>query len=966
MQVTDFTCEQFKQFFQELWGFEPFPWQSALAGEILAPKGDTENPDMIKQGLWPEAITVPTAAGKTACIDIAVFALAASCGASQMAPRRIWFVVDRRVIVDEAYERARLLAGKLRDASGGIVFEVAERLRKLAGGGPPLLACLLRGGVYRDDSWARSPVQPTVIASTVDQFGSRLLFRAYGRSFKAWPIQAGLAGNDSLVFLDEAHCAQPFFETLRAVARYRTLAAEPLSSSFQAVVLSATPPEGIAHRHAISTADKEHPILGARLAVDKPLRLADPVAGKGKDAEDKFAAILAAEAKQLIDASAGRQAIVVFVNRVATARRVFELLDTKNRPYDVVLLTGRMRPIDKDDTVSKWLTLLSATSSGGRQLVRPVIVVATQTLEVGANLDFDGLVSECASLDALRQRLGRLNRTGRPIEAHSVLVIRADQAINSDDDPVYGPSLSHTWDWLQQVADNEHTVNFGVNALASLLPQGAALSLLNAPARHAPVLLPAHLDAWVQTAPMPLPSPDPALFLHGPTEGAADVQVCWRLDLDPGYSASWSDSVSLCPPTASESLAAPFGRFRAWLSGTMTAQDDSGDIEGIVSSESSEQNKLARPRQALRWLGKEDAEVIVGADRLRPGDLVVLPGADGLAELGHLPPTASLDHGERANLESRGKVILRLHPAIIAQWPDCLARKALADLVANTAGREENPEEWVRELRVALTELAVQVQADAYWLSVVAGSLSKESGLGRLVIEHPSGGLVLRGARRLRPDMLDDFTDEDDSSASGTVRVELLDHNHRVGERAGLHGELVGLPQELCDGLRQAGNGHDTGKCDPRFQSWLHGGRPAMGPLLAKSARVSKSPRMVRLAREKAGYPEGGRHELLSVRLLEGKELDARFADLILHLVASHHGLCRPFAPVVTDLHPAQVVHPLNLDLCASSATGLERLDSGVPERYWRLVRRHGWWGLAWLEALLRLADHIESAEEQK
>ena len=139
-----------------------------------------------------------------------------------------------------------------------------------------------------------------------------------------------------------------------------------------------------------------------------------------------------------------------------------------------------------------------------------------------------------------------------------------------------------------------------------------------------------------------------------------------------------------------------------------------------------------------------------------------------------------------------------------------------------------------------------------------------------------------------------------------------------------------------------------------------------MGPLLAKSARVPKNPRMMRLARKKAGYPEGGRHELLSVRFLERKDSDARIAELILHLVASHHGFCRPFAPVVLDLHPEQVVHPVNPELCTSSATGLERFDSGVPERFWRLVRRHGWWGLAWLEALLRLADHIESAEEQR
>jgi CRISPR-associated endonuclease/helicase Cas3 len=94
---------------------------------------------------------------------------------------------------------------------------------------------------------------------------------------------------------------------------------------------------------------------------------------------------------------------------------------------------------------------------------------------------------------------------------------------------------------------------------------------------------------------------------------------------------------------------------------------------------------------------------------------------------------------------------------------------------------------------------------------------------------------------------------------------------------------------------------------------------------------------------------------------------DDHLADLVLHLVASHHGYARPFAPVVPDSSPPGVSgtldgRPIFLDATArTAAVPAHRLDSGLVDRFWRLVRRYGWWGLAYLEAILRLADWYAS-----
>ena len=594
----------------------PFPWQSMLAERAL-------------NGDWPEAINLPTASGKTACLDAAVFALANSDPAASVErrmPRRIWFVVDRRIVVDEAFARAGQLADKLEHAKAGPLKEIADRLRALSDTGRPLAVARLRGGTWRDDSWARLPTQPAIICSTVDQVGSALLFRSYGHSDRTASIWASLAANDSLILLDEAHCAVPFLQTLRAVAGFRDKrwASAPIKTPFRFSILSATPPADITEeasfpRAAERTAALNDPVLQLRLAARK---LATLLLVKAKGDTDDLIAAASEQASSFL--GNGRQRVAMMVNRVGTAEAVAAQVhkDVGDRA-EAILLTGRMRPLDRDALVAQWSPLLKAGS--GDQPAKPIILVTTQCIEVGADFSFDALVTECASLDALRQRFGRLDRLGALKETCATILIREADAKGKEPDPIYGEALAKTWHWLSENATpgtvkDAKEINFGFNALDALvIPLRASdetrFKALLAPTADAPILLPAHLDLLCQTTPRPVPEPDVSLFLHGKERGAPEVRVLWRADL-PGAAATeptpaentWLETLSLVPPSSPEMLSVPLYRLQHWLTEDSTERADDADVEGLPVERAVKKGK--QPRQhALSpfciWRGRD-------------------------------------------------------------------------------------------------------------------------------------------------------------------------------------------------------------------------------------------------------------------------------------------------------------------------------------------------------------------------
>ncbi len=978
------TSKRFDEFFKALYNKTPFPWQSRLALDLA-------------KGEWPDCIDLPTASGKTSVIDIAVFTLACQAAkppVERTIGRRIFFTVNRRVIVDEAFDRARDLAATLIEAEEkndpGILGEVARALRSLNEESnpckaPPLDIAQLRGGVYRDRAWARSLTQPMVVCTTADQLGSRLLFRGYGVSGAAQPIHAALTACDSVILLDEAHVTRPFCETLDLLRKYRRQdkACPPL----RFVQMTATPANAKT-RFTLAAPDLAHRVLQARQQASKSAKLVE--LKKKKSIVDDVA-VLANGA-----VSDTRKAVGIIVNRVQTAREIHAEL-AKKHGENVHLIIGRMRPVDRDDLQDKLRTLVGPDRPDVFPAdAKPVFIVATQCLEVGADYDFDALITECASIDALRQRFGRLNRKGRSIEA-SAAILTNDSSLKGDD-PIYGDAIKHTWEWLWSKKDTNDAVDFGIAAFKPLWDGAdqATRDAIMSPSQRAAVLLPAHLDALCQTSPQPAPSPDVSYFIHGPQKDMADVNLCWRADLGEDE-ALWPDIVRLLPPTSTECMTVPLHHFRKWMTGTATKDDRDADVP-VATAEDSRDSKdaLSSTRRVVVWRGAKECGVISAPGELRPGDTVILRAEDfGWNELGHIPGApseddlkitadesaeahaerrrkafASIDVAERATRETRRRVVLRLHDAFSGRrdlrgLPLDELREKIEPLLK--APFDENNDDDRDEQTRILKALKCRGERHRY-----------PNGLADAAEESPDELLafkcVLDPANRLDLPQADEDDGEDNLSESDGF-VSLDDHVEHVVKR--LDRALKQLQiTDLEEAARLAAKFHDLGKADVRFQALLRGTTPdeIFGlRLLAKSDGTRRTLAEHQAVQQRSACPKGFRHEMLSLELIEHRSLAPDLAprDLMLHLVASHHGHARPFAPVVIDDATDETRSIEVNDLSVTSDDRAKwspshRLDSGVAERFWKLTRKHGWWGLAYLEAILRLADQQASAMEQE
>ncbi|WP_447972940.1 type I-G CRISPR-associated helicase/endonuclease Cas3g [Nitrospira sp. Kam-Ns4a] len=900
-------------------GESPFPWQEELLYRML-------------DGEIPEVVDIPTGLGKTAVM--AIWLVARARGAKL--PRRLAYVVDRRAVVDQATDVA---LGLRAFVNGNPNIKRALGLRE----DQSLPISTLRGQYVDNREWLEDPAAPAIIVGTVDMIGSRLLFEGYGVSRKMRSYHAGLLGADALVVLDEAHLVPPFEHLLRSVATDGGLRpCNALVPPFRLLALSATGRARSGNVVGLTANDLQHEILKTRLNAKKALRI------EALDGEGKLEDALAQQAWTLTDKGKKPARVLVYSDSREVAQKTKEAVEKLAKgdrkagdlavEIDTELFVGGRRVFEREEAKErlKALGFIAGTKSGRS---RPAFLFATSAGEVGVDLDADDMVCDLVAWERMVQRLGRVNRRGEGAAKVIVLVEpkpkaskRVQEALDklARDEEVDEKERKRVEGYEQKIREWENrqkpiellrknddgSLDASTGALLDLKTRASTDEALRrilddatTPEPLRPALTRPLVEAWAMTSLEKHPG-RPAIqpWLRGWIENdPPQTAIVWRTHLPVRAGGARPSKKEIeaffeaAPPHTSEILETETSRVVKWIA--------------------------ARAESVRTYQVETQQETDTGESPLREQEVVafVLEPDGGLRK--------SLTFGEiEAPDDEKGETKL-----------DELLAGATLILDARLAGLEHG---LLDDKESSLPRTADDGQA---WLGegavgfrvrrVEAGSASKSDRNWRerfrIACEMTEDGEATRWliVEKWRSDAA---TEEDRSAAN----PQLLDeHQCWTERRARALATALGFSKQYQDLLALAARLHDEGKRARRWQMAFNA--PTDG-VYAKT----EGPINYRLL-------DGYRHELGSLLRVEDDErirkLSDEDRDLVLHLIAAHHGFARPV---------------IGTSGCEDKPPSvLEEKAAEVALRFARLQARWGPWGLAWWEALLRASDQQASRD---
>ena len=848
-------------------------------------------------GELPRTCDIPTGLGKTSIIAVWLLALVQRGG---VIPRRLIYVVNRRTVVDQTTYEVEKLRKNL--AYAGLV----EPLRALCALDQtsevsPLAISTLRGQFADNQEWSADPSRPAVICGTVDMIGSRLLFSGYRIGYRTKPMHAAFLAQDALLVHDEAHLEPAFQELVEAIEKEQRRERsgdlrEVTWPTLRVMALSATA-RNTENEDTdpqgnsaieLSAEDHKHPVVKQRIEATKELDLVR--------VEDENKTLVDAIVRQTLTHRNSGRAVLIFARKVEDVEKIAKKLPNNATKQ----LTGTLRGLERDQLVESPVFqrfLPESNRDPGIDLPEgTVYLVCTSAGEVGVNISADHLVCDLSTFDSMAQRFGRVNRFGERNDTqihvvHPTVFERKGKTSELDE------RRKKTLDLLKEL-DGDASPH--------------ALGQLDAKARCAafapePRILPASdilFDAWSLTTirdKMPgRPPVEP--YLHGVTEWEPpQTEVAWRHEVD----IIKDDLAERLPPKdlledyplkPHELLKDRSDRvFKALGEIAKRCPDSSA---WLVSDDG-----WIEPLPIEKLADKNDKGRINGRTVLLPPSVGGLSGGllDGKADRDKKVDYDVAD----VCVDEQGR------PHRTRVWDDAEPPEGVA--LIRTIDRDPEAEEFETENG----ESETSTHAERFWHWYV------------------------------RP------RDAEDVTRASTRPIRWKHHIGDVVARTRQIVTSLQLHAELQEALALAAEMHDLGK---RRELWQRGiGNPNPADWYAKPGNPKDGPRW--RPRRISSY----RHEFGSLLdiLAPSLEFHERFErlsddmqEVVLHVVAAHHGRARPHFPTDESFDPA----PGSNNLAREQAME-------TPRRFARLQRKYGRWGLAYLESLLRAADWAASAE---
>lgn len=889
----------FAQQFQALSGHPPFPWQRAIFDRFVA-------------GPIPEICSLPTGMGKTSIIAVWLIALAEH---PDHVPRRLAYVVNRRTVVDQTTVEVEKYRENLKAAG------LEPQLQNLCAiprskEDSPLAISTLRGQFADNREWSIDPARPAVICGTVDMIGSRLLFSGYGCGFKTKPLHAGFLGQDTLLVHDEAHL-EPAFQVLIETIRKEQESGERTGGlpwkKLQVMELTATP-RGKGQILELGPDDRKNAVVRERIAAKKSITLI-PL----KDAK-KPGTELADKAISLRDTG---KSVIVFARTVEDVTTIAEKLDKLKLPVE--RLTGTLRGNEREGLIEKPVFARFQPESnrpqGGQQAEGTVYLVCTSAGEVGVNISADHMVCDLSTFDSMAQRFGRVNRFGK-CEDSSITVLHPIAT-------AFDPKSD-----LDRQREKTLTLLLRLNGDAS--PDG--LSKLDPNERTdafapTPTILPATdilFDSWaLTTVREKLPGRPPVeQYLHGLSNWEpAQTKVAWREEVeiiqgDLLKEHGPEDLLDIFPLKPAELLSDRTDRVFDQLKKLLNGVQDSDNPVWVISDDGT-----VTPTTIQKIIG--------GDKKALEGVTLLLPPSIGGLQGGMLDPSSESADDVSCELFVDKEKTRRLRFRFFSDAP-----------AATTDATAENVTNQIKGMRLVLR---VDTQPD-----IEEDTEDDPSGFAA---EDDSPVSITNHKKRYW--FWFERVDSGDELGGRTSKQKITWDHHTSDVTANaqrIADKLLKNHPDLHSALVTAAKWHDLGKKRVVWQRSI--GRPTSEKdWYAKSAPDWSSETVKTLYRHEFGslvdilsheIPES-RGELQTLRN-EFISLSLHVQDLVLHLIATHHGHARPHFPADRAFDP----EPKGYDTT--------QLASDIPRRFARLQRQYGRWGLAYLESLLRAADGAASA----